>query len=296
MPLSTVNFANLTAPTVVEPLDFASIVSTMAADLLMRDPSLTAVNIESSPLRKLIEVCAYRELLLRQRVNDAAKSVMLAYATATDLDQIGANFGVPRLLITPANAKAVPPVAAVYETDEAFRARILLSMYRKTTAGSANQYKYYALSADPLISDVSVISLNPGEVTLTVLAQAGVPTQTTLDAVLATCNATDVRPLTDGVQVQAVVLITYNVTAALTLYPNGDAVTIQNASIAAVQNYCNSHFALGHDITRAGLIAAATVSGVQNVNLTAPAADVIVDDVHAPQLSSLNISTAGTAL
>ena len=45
---------------------------------------------------------AYRELLIRQRVNDAARGVMLATASGTDLDNLAANFNVERLLITPA--------------------------------------------------------------------------------------------------------------------------------------------------------------------------------------------------
>ncbi len=32
---------------------------------------------------------AYREVIWRQRVNEAARAVMLAYATGADLDQIG---------------------------------------------------------------------------------------------------------------------------------------------------------------------------------------------------------------
>jgi phage-related baseplate assembly protein len=39
----------------------------------------------------LLQVVAYRELLLRQRINEASKAVMVAYAASADLDQIGAN-------------------------------------------------------------------------------------------------------------------------------------------------------------------------------------------------------------
>lgn len=53
----------------------------MRADLVARAPALLgALAIESDPLNKLLEVCVYREMILRQRVNDAAKGVMIAYA------------------------------------------------------------------------------------------------------------------------------------------------------------------------------------------------------------------------
>ena len=55
---------------------------------------------------------------MRQRVRalltgPATRTVMLAYATGTDLDQIAANYGVARLVVTPANPTATPSTRAV---------------------------------------------------------------------------------------------------------------------------------------------------------------------------------------
>jgi phage-related baseplate assembly protein len=69
------------------------------ANLQAREPSFTAL-VESDPAYKILEVCAYRELIIRQRVNDASRAVMLAYATGSDLDQLGAIFNVSRLSST----------------------------------------------------------------------------------------------------------------------------------------------------------------------------------------------------
>ena len=41
-----------------------------------------------------------------------------------DLDQLAANYNVKRLTVTPADDDAVPPVAAVMESDEALRLRV----------------------------------------------------------------------------------------------------------------------------------------------------------------------------
>ena len=57
---------------------------------------------------KYLEENAYREVIWRQRVNNAAKAVTLAYAEGSDLDVIGANFNVERLVITPADKSAIP--------------------------------------------------------------------------------------------------------------------------------------------------------------------------------------------
>lgn len=103
-----VDLSQLAPPNVVEALDFESIFAAMLADLRARDSTFTAL-VESDPAYKILEVAAYRELLIRQRVNDAAKAVMVAYATGADLDQIGANYDVARLLITPADETTIPP-------------------------------------------------------------------------------------------------------------------------------------------------------------------------------------------
>jgi len=298
MSLAQIDFAQISAPAVIELLDFETILAAMKADLLARDATLTAAGLESDPISKVLEVAAYRELILRQRVNDGAHSVMLAYASGSDLDQIGANFGVVRLIITPADNSKAPPVPAVMETDSAFRDRIRLSLYSRTTAGPVNQYRFYALSADPDVLDVSITSPNPGDVVIAVLSRtgSGVPVQAVLDAVMAVCNADDVRPLTDHVMVQAAMITNYAATIALTVYPGPDPITVQSGALQAVTDYCNAHHALGHDITRAGLIAAATVTGVQNVALTVPAADLVVDDLHASYATAINVTIAGSAV
>jgi len=298
MPLSNVNFANLPTPKIVEPLDFNTILNGMVADLLLRDPTLSDVNIESSPMRKLLEVCAYRELIVRQRVNDGAHGVMLAYATGSDLDQIGANYGAVRLQLAPADNTTLPPTPAVMEADDVYRERIRLSLYSRTTAGSVNQYKYFATSANADVLDVSITSPMAGDVVITVLSRtgAGVPTQAVLDGVMLACNADHIRPLTDHVIVQAAAMVNYTVAASLTLYPNGDPITIQAAALKSLAAYCDRHHALGHDITQAGLIAALTVVGVQNVALTSPAADIVVDHLHASYATSKTVSISGTAI
>jgi len=105
---TSIDLSKLSPPNVVEQLDYEVILSAMIADLIVRDPVFTAL-VESDPAYKILEVAAYRELLLRQRVNDAAKAVMLAFAGRADLDQIGANFNVARLIIDPGDPTAIPP-------------------------------------------------------------------------------------------------------------------------------------------------------------------------------------------
>ncbi|WP_234817405.1 baseplate assembly protein [Candidatus Williamhamiltonella defendens] len=163
-------------PDVVQPLDYDSILSEMLADLRHRAPELTAL-VASDPAYKILEVAAYRELLLRQRVNDAGRSVMLAYAKGKDLDHLAALFGVSRLVIDPGNPDAIPAFPATYEDDERLRQRIPLSLEGYSTAGPIGAYVYHTLAASGDVKDVSVTSPSPGEVRVTVLSmdEKGVP-------------------------------------------------------------------------------------------------------------------------
>jgi phage-related baseplate assembly protein len=112
----------------------------MLADLRVREPSFDAL-VPSDPAFKILEVAAYREMLIRQRVNDAAKAVMLAYAQRGDLDQLGALLAVERLILDPGNLDAgIPPTM---ESDEDFRRRIQLSPEGFSVAGPEGAYVFH---------------------------------------------------------------------------------------------------------------------------------------------------------
>lgn len=294
--MSGINLSLLPFPGIVETLSAEDIVAAMLADLQQRDPTFNAL-VESDPAYKILEICAYRETLIRQRVNDGAKACMLAYATGADLDNLVALFGVTRKTITPADPDTVPPTPAVMESDEELRARTLLALDGFSTAGPAGAYKFHALTVAEVL-DASATSPNPGDVVITVLGRtgSGVPAQETLDAVEAVLTPDDIRPLTDNVSVQAATIVNFTVAAALTLYPGPDEALVKAAAEAAVAAYVTEHHRLGDDITRAGLFAALCQPGVQNVSLTQPAADIVNDATQAPYCTGVTVTVAGRAV
>ena len=293
MPISTytpIDLSTLPAPQVVEALSYETILAAMVADLQARDSTFTAL-VESDPAYKILEVCAYRELLIRQRVNDSAKAVMLAYAVGSDLDQLGGLMGVVRKTITPADLGALPPVAAVMESDADFRKRIQLSVEGLSTAGPVGSYIYHALSVSG-IKDVAVNNPSAGVVQVVVLADrdTGVPTTAELDAVSAALNAESIRPLTDTVQVQAASIVTYAVTATIYVNAGPDAATVLancNASIAA---YTASQFRIDSDINLSGIYAALHIEGVNKVVLSAPTANLSVSSTQAARCTAITLT------
>lgn len=102
--MASVDLNQLAAPDVVEVLDYESILSERKATLVSLYPEeqqeavARTLTLESEPIVKLLQENAYREVIWRQRVNESARAVMLAYAAGADLDQIGGNYNVYRRL------------------------------------------------------------------------------------------------------------------------------------------------------------------------------------------------------
>ncbi len=104
-------------------------------------PEFSALT-ESDPVYKLLQLFAARELLLRQRANDKAQQTMLAFATGTNLDHLGALFGVTRLVLDPGQPET--GIAPTHESDVDFRRRIQLAPEGFSVAGPEGAYIYHA--------------------------------------------------------------------------------------------------------------------------------------------------------
>lgn len=293
---SQINLSRLPAPKVIETVAFEDLLSEMKSTAISELPELADVlQLESEPATKLLRVCAYHRMLDRLAFNDGAKACMLALATGSDLDGLGAFWGVARLVLQEADTSQIPPVPQILEADADFRRRIQLSLEGHSTAGPRGAYVFWALSADADVKDASVESPNPGEVLVSILSRSGDGTATPslLDTVTAALTADDVRPLTDQVTVQAATITTYQVTASLTLYPGPDEAVVLSAVEDAVNAYVDEHHRLGHDIILSGLYAALHQPGVQAVTLTEPAADLIIGATEAAHCTAIAIAVGG---
>ncbi|WP_290876951.1 baseplate J/gp47 family protein [Aquabacterium sp.] len=292
---TAVDLSQLAYPNAVEALDYETIFSEMLSDLVTRDATFTAL-VESDPAYKVLQVCAYREMLVRQRVNEAVKAVTLAYAADDDLDQIAARYDVERLLLDAGDADAIPPVAATYEDDDSLRRRVQLSFEGFSTAGPEGAYIFHALGADADVLDVAVNSPTPGQVVVSILSREGDGTASPelRAAVSAVLSADDVRPLTDQVTVVAGGIVQYQVTASLVLFDGPDSTVVLTASQSAMQEYADECHRLGRDVTVSGIYAALHQPGVQRVILTEPATTVTTQPDEAPYCTAINLTLGGT--
>lgn len=297
MASTTIDMSQLPKPNVIEALDYESILSDWISYYQTLDPDYMALN-ESDPIYKLLEAAAYREILIRQRVNDGAHATMLAYAVNEDLDVIGANFDVERLVIDPGDPDAVPPVAKTMESDDAFRYRIQLSNRAKNTAGSSDDYEYWALSADGRVKSVATDSPK-GTLTVTVSILSndgnGTASQELLDLVESALTPKDSRPLSDEVIVQSATINEFNIEAELELFSGPDQTEVLNASKEKLNVWLKESHQQGIDLTLDGFYAALRVTGVYKVHLTSPTEDIINDKFSAGYAKNINITTRVTS-
>lgn len=289
---TAIDISKLPAPNVVEEISFEQIFELMLADLKARDPLFTAMT-ESDPAYKILQVAAFREVLFRQRVNEACRAVMLPYANDGDLDNLGALLNVPRLLVDRGNPDAIPPVPATMESNTDFRRRIQLSPEGFSTAGPEGAYIFHALSADGSVLDASAISPSPGNVMVTVLSRVGDGTADSalVSAVSNALSSESVRPLTDSVSVQSATIIDYTVDATLYFYSGpGNEEVLANAQ-AAIESYTADGHRLGIDVTLSGIYAALHQPGVQRVELASPIANIAVDKTKAAFCTAIAIAS-----
>ncbi|MCY1672113.1 baseplate J/gp47 family protein [Novosphingobium sp. SL115] len=322
------DLAGLPAPTIIDQPDFEARLAGKLAQLIGQYPAFSAL-VESDPAMKLLQADSYDEMVLTQAFVDAAKGLLLAYATGDQLDHLAALFGVARLVLVEADPET--GTAAVMEGDTAFKQRVQLAPHSFSVAGPELAYVFHARSAHADVADATATSPRPddiralvlqtlsshsaspelvaamtaaldaaawpGQVDVTVLASTGngVPANAVLDAVRARL-AGPVRPLTDEVIVQPVTLVPYTIEAQLYVFAGPDAELIRQTA----QDSLDAHLAvsrrLGRDVSRTAHIAALHVANVQRVVLPQPAADIAITAAQLAHPVSISVTIAGTVL
>ncbi|WP_341808556.1 baseplate J/gp47 family protein [Wolbachia endosymbiont (group E) of Neria commutata] len=263
-------------PNVIEKLSYEEILSRMKEELIHRDPTFSALT-ETDPAIKILEIAAWRELLLRQRINEAAKANLLRFATGIDLDHLAEFYGVER---------------KDEEDDERFRKRVKAKIVGWSTGGSKEHYRFYALSTDIRVKDALVESLIPGSVQISILSKDGVPSEELLDTVRKQVNRDDVRVLTDTVEVVSCKIIPIDIYAKISIHPMTPQDIIEAAKRQLIEKFESSK-GLGWDITRSWIIASLFVEGIQNIELVEPSIDVTVEGNECSCLDNLKVELMG---
>ncbi len=274
--MSTITLSQLPQPDVIELLDFETILAERKAYFVSLYPAdqqaaiAATLALESEPITKLLQENAYRELILRQRINDAAVANMLAWAKGSDLDNLVANWKVQRLIIQPGDDTATPPVPEIKEDDEALILRALMAWDGLSVAGPTGAYEYFALSADGKVADAKGSSPAPAEALVTILNTEGDGTAdaTLIANVTQALSHEDTRPVADRLTVQSAGIIHYTITAQLHISSQGaEADVILQAARDQLAAFINPRRRIGVEVPRSAIDAALHVQGVRKVDL-----------------------------
>lgn len=268
--MSSVDLSALPAPQVLEDLDFEDIFQQDLTTFRSHMGENWDASLESDPVIKLLEVGAYRKLLNRGRVNDAAKALLLAYAQGSDLDQLAANVRLERLQVQVPDLTTVPPTAQVLEEDDALRERVQLVYEGLTTAGPRNSYILHARNASGQVADATAQSPSPAVVVVTVLALEGngVASPELLETVRAKLNDDDVRPVADRLSVQGAEILPYRINAVVHMSGSGPEIEATLAECnRRLHTWVNPRRRLGVEVARSGVDAQLHINGVSRVDL-----------------------------
>lgn len=332
---SPINLSQLPSPDVLTPLDFEGELADLKTDLLARADAAgidlrDVLNLDTDPLVLLLQTISARLVNLYAQSNEQIRGLILTDAVGPQLDLIAATYyGITRLLVTPADPSAIPPLAAVYEDDETFRARIALAPEAFSTAGPEGGYIFHTLELDGVadIADVAVYSeddnatystglhadaftaglrtaaftgratgdpvLSP-EVLIVILPSVGYGPcdQALLDRAFTANQRKDTRPIGDCVRIEPAFVSTYEVEANLLFETGATAANVIEAATAALAIYVDSRRRIGARVQRIGIAAALKVPGVQEIDLAKPVADILPGSKGAAELLGDPLITA----
>lgn len=303
--MSTVDFSQLPEPNLIQELDYESIFNERKEKFIALYPVAeqnqwrTILNRESDPVVKVLQENAYLELLYRNKCNADARSLLLAYAEGPDLDHLAlTEYGLIRLIVTPADNSVVPPSPAIYESDDRLKERCLLQYDGMNTAGSSNAYKFFTLTADGRVDGVKVHSDTDKPYLLDIIisqvdSQNGEATQELIDIVQAALDPEHVRPVCDRPIVKSSIAKPYQITARLFVGKNAEDSLLLEAANIRIQNYIQKARKNGQSIRLSALYAALHVDGINRVVIDAPAADIEIDVYHHPHCTATSITIGG---
>lgn len=298
--MSTITLSQLPQPDVIESLDFETILAERKAYCVSLYPTeqqaaiAATLELESEPITKLLQENAYRELILRQRINEAAVANMLAWAKGADLDNLAANWNVQRLTIQPGDDTATPPVPEIKEDDAALSLRALMAWDGLSVAGPTGAYEYFALSADGKVADAKGSSPSPAQALVTILSTEGNGTAdaTLVAKVTAALNGENVRPVADRLTVQSAGIINYSINAQLHIDSQGAEVdVILQAASDSLAAFINPRRRIGVEVPRSAIDAALHVQGVRKVDLISWA-DIIPSATQAAYCTGFTVARA----
>jgi phage-related baseplate assembly protein len=276
---NAIDLSKLPVPLAIEEIAYEDLLASLIADFKEKLPAYDNI-LESDPIYKIFEVAAYREYVLRNRINEACKSLMIAYAYGADLEHLASFKNMTRF---------------EGESDDALRLRVVLAPEGYSVAGPVGAYLFHALSSHEHVKDALPISPTAGQVLVTILSTIddGTANQILINHVQDYLSSDTIRPLTDEVIVQSAEIVPYTIEAELIFYSGPDSNLILDKATQNINAFVLQRHKIGQDIILSNIYSALHIEGVYKVNIISPEEDIIIDQEQAPYCTNITLNNGG---
>ena len=245
---------SLPPPEAVEELTFETIRDEILVSMSVQLPAWTQH--PDDPLYKAIENFAYREYLIRQRVNANIRQTLLAFASGANLDHLAALVSLSR---------------AEGEEDDDLRERFATSLVG-LSVGTAAAIRANCFAAGVQVDDVQITVATNGQDITVYPASGGAALSTDDQITLLDYIADPARVhIGDTLTIGTITTHTYTIDASVTYDSRTtDRVALEAAIRQAVYAFISEHQKVGSSVNLSILTDALVVDGVIDVSVSAP--------------------------
>ncbi len=281
--MSAFNLAKLPLPVSIRTVDYEANFTALLEQFKKLTPDYDAY-LESDPVIKTFEACAYLLTLKDQERNDQIKAVLIAFAKGADLDNLGALLAETR---------------QENEEDKRFRVRILTALDKVSTAGVARAYEALSLEADTRVSDVKAYDdiAQPAKAFVTIQSNAsdnGEADSNLITVVTNYLNHEDRKPLGAQVIVNSVQVLNYTIDAVVKFERSADIETVKKHMLNAINELVAQKHRIGATVALSEIYAKLNIEGVAVVEqLNEPKVNIKAGKHQTPYCTAINIIEAG---
>lgn len=280
----------LPAPDIIKIPDYDEILKRVVSRLRTINEDYTSI-VEGDPAYAIMQSIIFEIVMILQRINDAARAVLVTHSIGADLDNVGALFAIYRQVIQHEDLTADPPIPEILENDNRFRDRIINAL-EAIVPGSRAWYRGYALESSSMVKDAIALKTNPGEVTVYVQADntTAVPDSALLTTVSDYITAEARKFICDTVIVSAIGIRSYALTASIKPTLGLDKNTVLADIQKRAEDFANERKVIGKPIPLSHIYAALITDAVSEIDLSAPVSNIVPTNIEVPVASSVTIT------
>jgi phage-related baseplate assembly protein len=275
--------AHLPTPQLIEVLDYEALLNAAVARLKQQFDNAGIVydvpTLEGTPARMLMREAAYKEENMRVRINEAARSVLLAYASGTNLDH----------LVAPITERMVG------EADDRLVTRYLKLLKGSSTGGTPERYEALAMEVDLNVADARAYTLGKSPLVYVAITSAnagGVADSFLINDVQTHLDQSHIRLINDKLQVRAAVRQIVDIEANVWIKERTPQSVVDGLASNLRQAWAEDQ-EIGYDLTLSYITAHLTRRGVHRVELVTPTSHVIASEHEAIAIGEITINYMG---